>query len=112
VKLQKLPHDIVRQWPEVLSDVNVKEIPLQYTSSVAILFKNGKTWNLPCKVSRVNKLEFFKNLQEMLSFYGDSILTVDFRLDINKIKLDSTRSIKKFFKDKVNDSSNLCSRRR
>lgn len=99
---KSLPPDVISQWPEVLKDVVVRVVPLAYLHSLKILFKNGKIWELNI-ASQFNKNDvenLTNNLSELLKVYESSIESIDFQLDVERVKKDSVKSTSKFFKIK------------
>lgn len=99
---QSLPPEIINQWPEVLKDVVVRVVPLAYLHSLKILFKNGKIWDLSVASHfKTNDIESLTaNLRELLKVYETSIESIDFQLDVERVKQDSVKLTNKFFKTK------------
>lgn len=102
MKEQSLPAEIIERWPEILEDIVVKAIPLAYLHSLKIFFKNGKIWDLPiaAKYKQADIEPLTRNLEELLKAYEDSIESMDFQVDIARVKKDSIRTTNKFFKVK------------
>lgn len=103
VKGKKLNKDIIDHWPEILSEINLNVLPVQYLESVAINFKNGKHWII--SVSSTGKkadriVSFEKELFEILKTYDQYIVDIDFRLDIKKVKKDIQSKTNSFLKKK------------
>jgi protein associated with RNAse G/E len=100
VKKQYFPKDVVDQWPEIFGEVAIKAIPLDYTRSMRIIFKNGNEWNINiaahAKTSGLDYVEM--QLQELLDTYEDSIEHIDFQLDVNKVMKDAIKTTKSFLK--------------
>ena len=99
---RSLPKDVIDKWPEIFGEVTLKVVPLCYLHTVKITFKNNKIWEIVIN-SRIkdgdwNQLEL--ELKEMVHEYDSEIDSVDFRLDIEKIKKDVLKTTKKFLKDK------------
>ncbi len=97
-----LNQDIVDQWPEILGDVNLSAIPIFYLHSVVITFKDGNTWNVVLKKEHKegNGEKFTETLNELFQNYEKQIQHVDFRMDIDKLKKDITKTTNKFMKRK------------
>jgi hypothetical protein len=97
-----LPRDVIAQWPEVFSEINVKAVPLNYLHSMRIIFKGGKTWNVniasQAKAHGVDNLE--EHLKELLSNYEHDIEHIDFRLDVDRVKKDIMKQTASFLKKK------------
>lgn len=97
-----LNQDLVDQWPEILSDVNLSAIPIFYLHSVVITFNDGNTWNVVLKKEHKESdgEKFTETLNELFQNYEKEIQHVDFRLDIDKLKKDVTKITKNFMKRK------------
>ena len=102
-KIRKpLNQNIIDQWPEIFSDVNLSTVPILYLDSVVITFKDGNQWEVKLKKEDKENVDggIPKTLQELFENYEQSIQFVDFRLDIEKIKKDITKTTKKYLKRK------------
>lgn len=100
MKRKGLPKEVVDHWPEIFSDVDVKAIPLEYTHSMRIIFKNGNEWDIDIdSYAKKDGLENIEvHLQELLSNYEESIDRIDFKLDIEKVKKDVIKTTRSFLK--------------
>jgi hypothetical protein len=100
VSKKSLPKDVVDQWPEVFSEVDVKAVPLAYLHSMRIIFNDGKVWDINiaahAKKNGVEDLE--EHLQELISTYEEAIEHIDFRLDVDRVKKDIIKQTKSFLK--------------
>lgn len=97
-----LPKTIIKQWPEILQDIEVITIPIQYTHSLKIFFKAGNVWDVDI-ASRLNKNDIqslTSNIKELLEIYKSTIDSVDFQLDVERLRKDSIKVTNKFFKIK------------
>jgi hypothetical protein len=104
VPKKRFPPDIVSHWPEVLKDVDVSAVPVEYLQSVRIIFVDNKTWDIDLtqpQSSQGKKLE--TALEELFANYEDRIKHVDFRLDTNKMKLDVQKRTRRFMKNLKKD---------
>jgi len=97
--VKELQPNIIDQWPEILTDIVVKEIPVEYIYSVTIMFKNGNLWEilLPSKEKRKKHEE----VEEIINVYSSTISSIDIKIDFKKIKKDSTKAINKLLKSKL-----------
>jgi len=43
---KKLPSEVIDHWPEILKDINIEVLPLEYLDSVLISFSDGKIWDI------------------------------------------------------------------
>lgn len=100
MKKKSLPKDVVDQWPEVFSDVDVKAIPIPYLYSMRIIFKDGKVWDINIDDhARKNSIDDLEaHLSELITTYEDSIEHIDFRLDVERVKKDVMKKTKSFLK--------------
>lgn len=94
---KKLPKDVVDQWPEVLKDVDVEVIPVEYLDSVRITFSDGKIWEIDTKKND-DDIDFEDAIEALLIEYEDTIDNVDFRLDTAKVKTDIIKRTRTFLK--------------
>jgi hypothetical protein len=94
--------DIIDQWPEIFSDIDLATIPLDYLHNVVITFRDGKKWDVVIKKkdSDLKNGNLPRELTELFNNYEKEIVHVDFRLDIPQIKKDVTKSTKKFLNGK------------
>ena len=97
-----LDQAMIDQWPEILGDVNLSAIPIFYLHSVVITFKDGNTWNVVLKKEHKesNGEKFTETLNELFKNYENNIQHVDFRMDIDRLKKDITKTTNKFMKRK------------
>lgn len=95
-----LPPDIVKHWPEVFKDLDVKVVPLEYLHSVRVFFKDGKIWEIDIQKSKERNSEdnLEETLEELFKQYDSSITNVDFRLDTERLKSDIQARTKYFLK--------------
>ena len=40
----KLHPDLIKHWPEIFKDIDVRSIPLEYLNAVYVTFDDGKVW--------------------------------------------------------------------
>jgi hypothetical protein len=100
VTRKSLPKEVIEQWPEVFSEVDVKAIPLEYLHSMRITFDDGKVWDVDiakhAKTADFSTLE--EHIAELLAEYEDSIQHIDFRLDVARVKKDIIKKTRSFLK--------------
>lgn len=97
---QSLPAELIKVWPEILSDITVRAIPVEYLHSLKIFFKNGRIWELPvtAKYQSADLSSLSASLEELLMGYSSNVESLDFQIDIKKVKKDSIRVTNKYFK--------------
>ena len=98
-KRDKLSRGVQSTWPEVLKDIDVDVIPIEYLVTIRVMFKDKKIWEIDMQSSR-NKLGDDKVLedvlQELFDEYENSIENIDFRLDIERLKNDIQKRTRVF----------------
>ena len=103
IKGRKLPKDAIDHWPEIFGEVKLNVVPLRYLHTVSVKFKDGKEWEI--KISAETKkngwAEFEKTLGELIESYKANIDSIDFRLDVAKVKVDIEKKTTKFLKKKI-----------
>lgn len=95
----KLPDDLIKEWPEVFSDLHVNTLPVEYLEKLKIEFLNGRIWEISIKshISELDSKNFSKKLISTLSEYSEEIKKIDFVLDTEKLKSDVEQKTKKLF---------------
>lgn len=85
-------------WDEILQQIDMDYIPLEYINTVIVTFQDGKQWEIDIEKSS-NNIEDTENiLDNFFKEYEDTIDTVDFRLDIEQLKNDINKRTKRFLK--------------
>lgn len=97
-----LSKDVISQWPEVLQDVEVRAVPLEYLKTMQIIFKEGRVWeiNIAKHVKEHNIDDLEQHLNELLEEYEEVIEHVEFQLDMKKMKRDVEKTTTRFLKKK------------
>jgi D-ribose pyranose/furanose isomerase RbsD len=100
VNKKPLSKDVISQWPEVLQDVEVRAVPLEYLKTMQIIFREGRVWeiNIAKHVRENNVDNLEQHLNDLLEEYEDVIEHVEFQLDMKKMKKDVERASKGFLK--------------
>lgn len=96
-KGKKLPNEVVDYWPEVLKDITIETVPIEYLHSIRITFTDGKVWEIDT-AKNPQDIDMEEAIEDLMYEYEDSIVNVDFRLDTVKVKEDITRRTKQFLK--------------
>lgn len=94
---KKLPSEVISQWPEVLNDVDIEVIPVEYLHSVRITFSDGKIWEIDTTKNET-EVDVEDAIEALLLEYEDDISNVDFRLDTEKVKQDIKKRTRSFMK--------------
>jgi hypothetical protein len=94
---KKLPADVIKQWPEVLKDIDIDVIPLEYLESVRITFTDGKIWEIDTQ-RNPEEVDIETAVESLMEEYEDVIQSVDFRLDTIRVKKDIKKRTAHFLK--------------
>jgi hypothetical protein len=103
-KKSKVAPEVVEHWPEVMDNIDIRVVPIQYMKAVEISFVDGKTWVMDLDHELIQEQEeaaaadLEESLEELLDEYQDAIEGVNFVVDIAKVKQDVTRRTKIFLK--------------
>ena len=98
----KLPPEVVSQWPEIFSDIEIKAVPIEYIHSVHVHFHDGKIWQIDIDKQKssddgvIEQIE--SSLETFLEQYDEEISHVDFRLNTSKVVADVKKRTKSFMK--------------
>jgi hypothetical protein len=95
---KQLPKEVIDHWPEVLKDIHIDVVPLEYLNSVRVEFTDGKIWDIDINTDKKPVKDLEKSLDDLFEQYQNVIKNVDFRLDTDKVKADITKRTKKFLK--------------
>jgi hypothetical protein len=100
VPKNKLPPEVIKHWPEIFSDVEIKAIPIEYISTVNVHFHDGKIWEIDLSKDHQEKEigDIENSLETFLAQYDDEIAHVDFRLNTSKVVSDVKNRTQKFLK--------------
>jgi hypothetical protein len=102
VPKNKLPPEVIKHWPEIFSDIEIKAVPIEYIHSVHVHFHDGKIWQIDIDKQQtasedgVNQIE--SSLETFLEQYDEDISHVDFRLNTTKVVQDIKDRTKSFMK--------------
>lgn len=95
----KLPDEVIDHWPEILKDINIEVLPLEYLDSVIVTFSDGKIWEIDL-TKNPHGVNMEDALESLMEEYQDAIINVDFRLNTVRLKRDIQSRTKRFLKKK------------
>jgi hypothetical protein len=97
-----LPKEVIECWPEIFGEVKLNVLPIKYLHAILVNFKDGKIWEI--KITAKTKKDGWESLEgtlsELLNSYEDSIESINFKLDTDRVKKDIENSTNKFLKRK------------
>lgn len=87
-------------WEEILEEIDFDYLPVEYISRIIIKFKDGTTWDIDIDDSRRKQTqeEIEDSLDQLFEEYEPHIDTMDFRLDLERVKHDVSRRVYRFLK--------------
>lgn len=100
-KSKKLPADVIKQWPDVLKDIDIDVVPVEYLESIRVTFKDGKVWEIDIDTSKHKhdpQTSIEETLAEFFETYEQDITDIDFKLDTDRLKKDIGRRTRRFLK--------------
>lgn len=98
----KPPKSVISEWPEVFEEIYMSTMPIQYIHGVEITFDNGRIWeiNINEQLEFDNEEDIIQKLMLAFKDYQDEIQTINFQVDIGKLKSDVLKSTKNILGDK------------
>jgi hypothetical protein len=74
-------------------------MPVEYLHSIRLEFKNGRIWeiNVGDQVQKEHGQRIADKLVRALHEYAEDVKRIEFKVDVEKLKLDITRNTGKFF---------------
>lgn len=97
---KKLSDDKEQYWQEIFDEVDMEFLPIEYVSRIIIKFQDNTTWDINVDDSRkkqpIDQIE--DSLEQLFEEYDHVIETIDFRLDLERIKKDLSKRVHKFLK--------------
>ena len=96
---KKLPEEVIDHWPEILKDIDIEVLPLEYLDSVLVHFVDGKVWEIDL-TKNPHDIDMEEAIESLMTEYEDAIVNVDFRLNTVRLKRDITARTKRFLKKK------------
>lgn len=99
----KLSKEVIDKWPEVLGNIDIKVVPTEYIKAVEVTFTDGKVWiieNDPTRSIQSNAEAFEQSMEDLMAEYEDLLQSVNFVVDMERVKKDITKRTKIFMKKK------------
>jgi hypothetical protein len=85
-------------WEEIFDSIDMDFLPLEYINLIIVKFTDGKIWEIDVNQSAKETKDVDSVLDEFFLEYEDKIDSVDFRLNVPKLKRDVTKRTRKFMK--------------
>ena len=96
-------HDKDQEWEDILEEIELTYLPIEYLKNIRVTFDNGTIWDIDIASNKRDQdFEDIENsLDKLFEEYDDSIETVDFRLDLDRVKKDLSKKVNRFLKKKT-----------
>lgn len=96
----RLPPEVIKQWPEIFKDVEVKAVPVKYIKAIQVQFFDGTIWMIDIDREEIerNETTIEDELEIFFEEYDEDIESVDFKLDTRQVIEDVKRRTKQFIK--------------
>lgn len=99
---KKITHTETDQehWQEIFDSIDMDYLPLEYTQRIIITFHDGAVWDIDINDSRKKQsVDYIEDqLDRLFEEYDPQIETIDFRLDLERVKNDLSKRVYRFLK--------------
>lgn len=87
-------------WQDIFAEIDIDILPVEYMNRILIHFKDKTTWDIDIKDSRTKQPvdEIEKTLDDLFAEYDDRIENIDFRMDMDRLRDDLNKRVKRFLK--------------
>lgn len=91
-----LPKNLVNEWPEIFEGMYISTMPVEYLLSIKLEFHDGRIWEIDVGEQRsATRAQIIADkLIETLQEYAEDVRKVDFKVDVDKLKIDITKKTK------------------
>jgi ribosomal protein S18 acetylase RimI-like enzyme len=93
----KLPTNLVSEWPEIFEGMYISTMPVEYLLSIKLEFHDGRVWEIAVddQLTSLKSQAIADRLIEMLYEYADDVKKIDFKVNVEKLKTDIKKEIRK-----------------
>ena len=93
----KIPKHLVNEWPEVFEDMYISTMPVEYLHSIKLEFHDGRVWEIAVddQLTSLKSQAIADRLIETLYEYADDVKKIDFKVNVEKLKTDIKKEIRK-----------------
>lgn len=93
------PRHLVKEWPEVFEDLYMNTMPVAYLDLVIIEFDDGKVWqiDISAQLLETDADSVCNKLLDIMQEYKESIVKMDFKINVDKLKKDIKEETSKIF---------------
>jgi hypothetical protein len=95
----KPPKDLIAEWPEIFEDLYMNTMPVLYLELIRLEFGDGRIWeiNVQEQLDQFDPDTLTDQILETLEEYHEDIQKINFKIDIEKLKTDISKSTKDLF---------------
>ena len=92
-----------KEWEDILDEIELTYLPIEYLKNIMITFEDGTVWDIDVTSSQKNQSveDIEASLDKLFEEYDDTIESIDFRLNLVKVKRDLSKIVNKFLKKKL-----------
>jgi hypothetical protein len=89
----------VKEWPEVFEDLYMNTMPVAYLDNLRLEFTDGRVWeiNVQDQLSDADADSIADRLLSIFQEYREDIKKIDFKMDVEKLKIDIRKSTDSLF---------------
>lgn len=91
------PKSFIKEWPEVFEGLYMSSMPITYIDSVVLSFLDGRIWEIDVSAHLDNKDNISNMILDTFREYQDEIVKVDFKINVNQLKIDIKNRTKNIF---------------
>lgn len=92
------PIHLVSEWHEVFENLYINSLPIDYIETVKIEFSNGSLWEIDISSQiSISSNTAKSNILETFKEYQTDISSLNFTVNIDKLKKDISEKTKKIF---------------
>ena len=94
--LFKPPRHLIKEWPEVFEGLYMNTMPVGYLDLLRLEFNDGRVWEIDIQ-DQLNDADAESVADKMLLIfqeYRNDIIKIDFKMNIEKLKIDISNSTK------------------
>lgn len=101
--MQDKDQDKDQEWEDILGEIELSYLPIEYLKNIMVTFNNGTVWDIDVASSHRNQSQedIETSLDQLFEEHEDEIESIDFRLDLEKVKKDLSKRVHKFLKKKI-----------
>ena len=95
-KSKRFEEQTIQTWPEILGDIRIESIPSDYVRQIKVNFSDGREWLID--MTENHHADVDEILSNLYAEYDSVIESINFNIDIKKIKADIEKRTSVFLK--------------